>query len=51
MRRAVVGATGRVGRLAIEEGMKRGHVMTGIVRDRKKWLGPAINLIEVDALY
>ena len=50
MRIAVVGATGRVGRLAIEEGMKRGHAMTGIVRDCKKWLGPSINLIEVDAL-
>ncbi|MBF4501550.1 NAD(P)H-binding protein [Savagea sp. SN6] len=50
MRIAVVGATGRVGRLAVDEGVRRGYDITGFVRDANKWLEAPVSLVEKDVL-
>lgn len=38
MKIAVIGSTGRTGRLLLEEGLRRGHVMTALVVVKKRMM-------------
>jgi putative NADH-flavin reductase len=46
----VLGATGSVGRLVVEEALRRGHRVTALVRHPEKLGAPAVRAVEGDAL-
>jgi uncharacterized protein YbjT (DUF2867 family) len=47
MRIAVLGATGKVGRLVVEQGCERGHDVVALVRRPDRFTGPASARVEV----
>jgi len=46
MKIAVIGASGKAGRLIVEEAVNRGHEVTAIVRDAKKVTRPDVKVVE-----
>lgn len=52
MRVLVLGATGRVGRLIVQEALERGHEVSAFVRDRRRFdvAAPRLRVVEGDAL-
>ncbi len=46
MKIGVIGATGREGKLILDEAIRRGHDVTAIVRDAKKLADPSVKVIE-----
>ncbi len=50
MKIAVIGATGKQGRLLVKEALGRGHEVTAIVRNASKLAEPNVRVIEKDIL-
>ena len=50
MKIAVIGATGKQGRLLVKEALGRGHEVTAIVRDASKLAESNVNVVEKDIL-
>ena len=50
MKIAIIGATGRQGKLLVKEALRRGHTVTAIVRSASKLEAPDIRVIEKDIL-
>ncbi len=48
MKIAIIGASGKQGRLLVEEALRRGHEVTAIVRDRSKITDPKVKVLEKD---
>ena len=48
MKIAIIGASGKVGRLLMEEAVKRGHTVTAVVRDSGKIAGSKATILEKD---
>ena len=46
MRIGIIGATGKVGNLVLEEAIDRGHDVTAIVRNASKLSNSNINVLE-----
>lgn len=48
MKIAIIGASGKAGRLIMEEAVSRGHKVTAIVRDAAKVQNPQVEVLEKD---
>lgn len=48
MKIAIIGASGKAGRLIMEEALRRGHQVTAIVRDAAKVQNPQVEVLEKD---
>lgn len=48
MKIAIIGASGKAGRLIMEEASRRGHQVTAIVRDAAKVYNPQVEVLEKD---
>lgn len=48
MKIAIIGASGKAGRLIMEEALRRGHQVTAIVRDAAKVQNPQVEALEKD---
>ena len=51
MKIAIIGATGKAGKLIMEEALKRGLDVTAIVRNKSKLSNSSVKLIEKDFLH